>query len=220
MKYLENIEAIIFDLDGTLIDSMWIWRQIDIDFLAKRGIDLPEDLQKDIEGMSFTETASYFMSRFELNESMDDIKAEWNEMAKDFYQNRIPFKDDVKKIIDTALKKGIKLGIGTSNSRELLMTVLEAHEMVRHFNAMRTSCEVKAGKPSPDIFLKVAEDLNVAPERCLVFEDTFAGVQAAKNAGMKVIAIYDELSEPYHGEIKEAADHFIFGFSELVDGKF
>ncbi|WP_246543196.1 HAD family hydrolase [Fusibacter paucivorans] len=219
MTYLENIEAIIFDLDGTLVDSMWIWKQIDIDFLEKRGIVLPEDLQKDIEGMSFTETAQYFMDRFQLNEPMEAIKDEWNAMAKDFYANRIPLKHDVKKIINHALKEGIKLGIGTSNSRELLMTVLEAHQMVSHFDAMRTSCEVKVGKPSPDIFLKVAEDLDVLPSKCLVFEDTYAGVQAARNAGMRVIAIYDEISAPYHSEIAEAADHFIFGFSEIADDR-
>jgi HAD superfamily hydrolase (TIGR01509 family) len=169
--------------------------------------------------MSFTETAQYFMDRFQLKEPMEAIKDEWNAMARDFYANRISLKHDVKKIIDDALKKGIKLGIGTSNSRELLMTVLEAHQMVQHFDSMRTSCEVKAGKPSPDIFLKVADDLGVDPSKCLVFEDTFAGVQAAKNAGMRVIAIYDALSEAYQSEIAEAADHFIFGFSEIVDDK-
>ena len=65
---LENIKAIFFDMDGTIIDSMWMWRNIDIEFLGKRGIELPENLQRDIEGMSFTETAVFFKNRFNLNE--------------------------------------------------------------------------------------------------------------------------------------------------------
>jgi len=218
MLKLDNFEAIIFDLDGTLIDSMWIWKQIDIDFLEKRNIVLPDDLQKDIEGMSFTETAHYFIERFALNESLEEIQREWNEMAKQFYSNHIPLKEQVFEVIQYALTKGIKLGIGTSNSRELLHEVMEAHGLTSWFESVRTSCEVAKGKPSPDIFLKVAEDLKVNPEKCLVFEDTHAGVMAAKNAGMTVYAIYDDLSAPYMAVIKRDADAYINSFSEVLEG--
>lgn len=216
MLALKDIEAIIFDLDGTLIDSMWIWKQIDIDFLEKRGIVLPNDLQKDIEGMSFTETAHYFINRFDLKESLESIQSEWNEMAKQFYRTHIKLKDMVLPLIEYANAHDIKLGIGTSNSRELLNEVVMAHGIHHYFESMRTSCEVDKGKPSPDIFLKVAEDLGIAPDRCLVFEDTHAGVLAAKRAGMHVIAIYDELSEPYQEAIKADADRFIYSFSEII----
>lgn len=215
MKHFENIEAIIFDLDGTLVDSMWIWKQIDIDFLEKRGIDLPDDLQKAIEGMSFTETAQYFIDRFELKESMDAIKKEWNDMASVFYRERIPLKGNVHQVLTYAQTKEIPLGIGTSNSPELLEVVLESHGIKYDFLSRRTSCEVKAGKPSPDIFLKVAEDLGVSPEKCLVFEDTHAGVLAGKRAGMKVIAIYDALSEKDAPQLKADADVYIMDYSEL-----
>lgn len=216
MQILNNIKAIIFDLDGTLVDSMWIWKQIDIDFLGKRGIAFPEDLQKEIEGMSFTETARYFIERFELDEPLEVIQREWNDMAKVFYGNHIKLKDQVMPLIEYANKMDIKLGIGTSNSRELLQEVIAANAIEHFFDAMRTSCEVEKGKPSPDIFLKVAEDLNVHPEHCLVFEDTHAGVLAGKRAGMKVVAVYDELSEPYLDAIKNDADLFIYSFKELM----
>lgn len=212
MINLKDIKAIIFDLDGTLVDSMWIWKQIDIDFLEKRSIVLPEDLQKEIEGKSFTETAQYFIKRFELLECIEEIQSEWNEMARRFYAERIPLKEGVKQFLMNAKLHGIKMGIGTSNSRELLLEVIKAHQIEDFFGTIRTSCEVDRGKPFPDIFLKVAEDLGVLPSECLVFEDTHAGVLAAKNAGMKVVAIYDELSEPYTDVIKDSADYYIDNF--------
>ena len=82
---LENIKAVIFDLDGTLVDSMWMWREIDIEYLAGFGIELPDDLQKSISGMSFSETAEYFKDRFGIKDDTDTIKKRWNEMAWDMY---------------------------------------------------------------------------------------------------------------------------------------
>lgn len=215
--FLDHIDAIIFDLDGTLVDSMWIWKQIDIDFLGKRGISFPDDLQKEIEGMSFTETAHYFIERFNLNEPLEAVQEEWNEMARIYYKTHIKLKEQVRPLIDLAKMRNIKMGIGTSNSRELLEEVIHAHDIKHYFETTRTSCEVEKGKPSPDIFLKVADDLGIKPSRCLVFEDTHAGVLAAKNAGMYVIAVYDPLSEPYIEVIKRDADAYIYSFKELFE---
>jgi len=217
MKDLTQFKAIIFDLDGTLVDSMWIWKQIDIDFLEKRNIAFPENLQKEIEGMSFTETALYFKERFNIEEPIEDIQEEWHQMAVEFYASRIPLKEDVQHLLAHATANNIVMGIGTSNSKALLMTVLEAHDIEKHFKTLRTSCEVASGKPSPDIFLKVAEDLGVLPEQCLVFEDTYAGVKAGKNAGMTVVAIYDEVSSSSREEIEALADLYVTSFKEFLD---
>ncbi len=75
------IKAAIFDLDGSMVDSMWLWRSIDIEYLGRFGIPLPEQLQADIEGMSFSETAAYFKKRFALSDDLEQIKADWNRMA-------------------------------------------------------------------------------------------------------------------------------------------
>lgn len=213
---LKNIHAVIFDLDGTLVNSMWIWKQIDIDYLGKRGIALPDDLQKEIEGMSFTETAYYFKERFGLKDSIEEIKAEWMDMTKDYYENKIDLKKGVYPFLKELKNKGIKMGIGTSNAKELAEAVLKKNNIINFFDSIRTSCEVKKGKPYPDIFLKVAEDLGVAPENCLVFEDTYAGVLAAKRAGMKAFAIADESSFEYKEDICSLADLYIEGFEEIA----
>jgi HAD superfamily hydrolase (TIGR01509 family) len=211
-----SVQGVIFDLDGTLVDSMWIWKQIDIDYLEKRGLDLPEDLQKEIEGMSFTETAHYFKERFALSDSIDIIKEEWLGMAADFYAKKINLKKGVIPFLTFLKENNIKIGIGTSNARDLAEAVLKNHDIFHYFDSIRTSCEVEKGKPHPDVFLKVAEDLQIDPAQCLVFEDTYAGVLAGKRAGMQVIAISDEHSFPYKHDICALADKYIEDYEEIA----
>ena len=112
---LEKIKALIFDLDGTLVDSMWMWKAIDIEFLGRYGYDCPDDLQRMIEGMSFTETAAYFIRRFRLPLSMDEIKAAWTEMSIDKYRNEVPVKPGALRLLEYARDHGILCGIATSN---------------------------------------------------------------------------------------------------------
>lgn len=212
---LDNIKAVIFDLDGTLIDSMSIWKDIDIEYLGKHGHELPDDLQNSIEGMSFSETAAYFKERFQLEDSLDEIKATWNQMAWDKYANEIQFKTGAKEFVDFLRKSGIKTGIATSNSIELVKAVLQNHEMEEAFDSIHTSCEVKQGKPAPDIYELVAGELEVRPEECLVFEDVPHGIMAGKNAGMKVCAVEDEFSRPVVEEKKELSDYYIKDYFDI-----
>lgn len=211
----EGIEAVIFDLDGTLIDSMWMWKQIDIDYLARHGHALPENLQDCIEGMSFSETAVYFKERFALSDPLDVIKDDWNRMAYDIYVNEVPLKPGVSAFLQYLKQRGIKTGIATSNSKELLLAVLESLGIAEYFDELHTSCEVKRGKPAPDIYLLVAERLGVKPENCLVFEDIMQGILAGKAAGMKVCAVKDAYSIKQEAEKKATADWFIDGFEEI-----
>lgn len=216
---LKDIDAVIFDLDGTLVDSMWMWESIDIEYLGSFGIPLPKDLQKNIEGMSFSETAIYFKETFELPVSLDEIKSKWNQMAWDKYANEVPLKDGVKELLNYLKEHKIHAGIATSNSRELVDLIIEKHQIKEYFASIRTSCEVAKGKPSPDIYLLVAQDLNVDPDRCLVFEDVIQGVMAGKNANMKVCAVYDKFSEKDQDVKKKLADYYIHSMSEVLEGE-
>lgn len=213
---LQDIKAVIFDVDGTLVDSMWIWKQVDIDFLWRRKTELPVDLQKDIEGLSYTSTAEYFKKRFNLPETVEEIKEEWREMADDFYNNKIPLKTGVKELLQIIRSNNLKIGIATSNSRELVETMIKKHEIGEYFDGIRTSCEVPRSKPFPDVYLQAAKDLGIEPKNCLVFEDTIAGATAAKAAGMRVVAVYDEISAESRAELEKLAELYIMDFHEFI----
>lgn len=210
------IEAVIFDLDGSMVDSMWIWRSIDIEYLGKFGIELPENLQACIEGMSFSETAAYFKERFDLPIDLETIKDDWNRMAGDKYAHEVPVKEGVKELLSYCTSHGIKAGIATSNSRQLVENVVRAHNLESCFDCIMTACEVKRGKPAPDIYLAVAKELAVDPGNCLVFEDIIPGIQAGKAAGMNVCAVYDEYSRHQDNIKRELADYYTFHFTELI----
>ena len=96
---MDGMEAVIFDLDGSLVDSMWIWKDIDIEYLGQFGLEPPRELQREIEGMSFSETAVYFKERFGLPDSLEQIKETWNRMAWDKYRNQVPLKDGAREYL-------------------------------------------------------------------------------------------------------------------------
>ena len=216
-ELLKGKRAILFDLDGTLVDSMWMWKAIDVEFLGRFGHECPETLQKDIEGMSFSETAVYFKEKFEIPLSLDEIKACWTQMSIDKYRFEVPLKTGALEFLKYCKQNGLRTGIATSNARDMVDAVVESQKMGDYLDVITTACEVKAGKPEPDIYLEVARRLSVAPSECLVFEDIPAGIIAGKRAGMQVIAVEDDFSKAMKEEKCELADGFIEDYFELLD---
>ncbi len=212
---LHGKDAVIFDMDGSMVDSMWIWGEIDVEYLGRFGISLPENLQSCIEGMSFHETAVYFKERFSIPDSVEQMKRDWNRMAWDKYEKEVPLKPGVESFLKKCRESGIKLGIATSNSRELVENVARVHGLHDFFDCIMTGSDVERGKPAPDIYLAVADSLQVAPERCLVFEDIVPGILAGKNAGMEVCAVEDAYSAKAREQKKSLADYYIEDYTEL-----
>jgi HAD superfamily hydrolase (TIGR01509 family) len=213
-----KFKAVIFDLDGTLIDSMGLWAQVDRDFLGKRNIPVPDDLFDDIQvGNSYVEVAEHFKKKFSLPDSVESIMNEWTEMVAWHYQNDIPLKSGAKEFLTFLHENGIKIGVGTSNIHHLTEIVLSAHNVWHYVEAVVDGQENLRGKPMPDIFLRVAEKLGVLPEECLVIEDVFAGVMAAKNAGMTAFAIEDDYSIKDKEDIKINVDFYAQDFHEIKE---
>lgn len=218
-ELLKGKEAVIFDLDGTLVDSMWMWKQIDIEYLGRFGYECPPQLQKEIEGMSFSETAVYFKEKFQIPDSLEEIKQCWVDMSIEKYRCQVPMKKGARRFLSYLKENGFRAGIATSNGRAMVDAVLHSLDMEAFFQVITTACEVAAGKPAPDIYQKVAKMLQVPPERCLVFEDVPAGIMAGKAAGMTVCAIEDEFSAPMREEKLALADYYIEDYDEIFDKK-
>jgi len=206
------MKSYIFDLDGTLFDSMSVWLDIDVAFLAKRGIVAPKDYADNISAMAFSEAAAYTIERFNLPDSAESLMQEWHEMAAFAYGNTVQMKPYAKEYLAELRKRSAKLAIATSAVPELYEPALRKHEIYDWFDVICDANEIGYGKSRPDIFLLAAKKLGVLPEDCVVFEDISAAVKAAKSIGMTVYGVYDKSSD--WEQIKQVADGVILDFRD------
>ena len=167
--------------------------------------------------MSFTETAVYIKQKFSIPDPIEKMKEDWNAMAFDKYVNEVPLKKGVSEFLALCRKKGIRLGIATSNSRQLVDVIIASHGLTEYFDGIVTGCEVNRGKPWPDVYLETARRCGASPEHCLVFEDIVPGIQAGRNAGMKVCAVADAYSVYQEKEKRKLADYYIEDFTEITE---
>lgn len=218
MKINNNfkIKACLFDLDGTLIDSMGIWEEIDTEYLSKYNIELKYDIDDYIAGMSFKETAIFFKEKFLLPDSIEKIMSTWEEMAIEKYK-KVKFKTGSLEFLKELKEKGIKIAIGTSNSKRVVEEFIKARKLEKYIDEVLTSCEVENSKPAPDIYLNLANKFSLNPKECLVFEDIPAGIKAGKSAGMITFAMADEFSKDLEREKIALADYFIDDFRKVKD---
>ncbi|WP_163195832.1 HAD family hydrolase [Clostridium thermarum] len=212
---LQDIKAAIFDLDGTLVDSMWVWEKIDIDYLQLKGHEIPEGIRDDIAHLSFEETAIYFKNRFNIEESIEEIMETWHNMALDEYRTSVKLKAGAREFLALLKAKNIKIGLATSNSSTLLEIALKNNGIYEFFDVITTTNEVSRGKDFPDVYLLTAERLKVDPHQCIVFEDILPAVLGAKAAGMKVVGVFDKAAQHQWSEILSIADKTIKDYNEL-----
>ena len=206
------MKAYIFDLDGTLLDSMGVWADVDIAFLKKRGIDVPEDYADEITSMGFKEVALYTIDRFKLSDSVDDLLKEWVDLAKDAYSNTVMMKPNSKEYLKKLRESGAKLAIATSSMPVLYEIALRKHDIYDWFDIICNSGEIGSGKSQPDIFMYISDKLNIPPQDCVVFEDILIAIKSAKSIGMTVYGVFDEASKSDWEEIKNTADGVVYDF--------
>lgn len=216
MKNIQDYKAVIFDFDGTLVDSMGLWHSIDHIYLERHNKSCPENLPYEIAGKSFTETAEYFKKRFDISDSVEDIKAEWVKMSHEAYLNQVHFKPGALDFIRNLHRRRQKIAMATSNNRETTEAFLQKHNVLSYFDALCFTTEVGAGKPDPAVFNQASRLLALPPEDCLVFEDTLEGVQAARTAGMDVIAVADLWQGDHLVKIKNLSNGYIQDFTDLA----
>ncbi len=215
-NWLKNIEGAVFDLDGTLLDSSWVWEKVDEKFLGDRGFQVPDDYVDEISPLGAERAAVYTIERFGLSEDKDDIVREWIEMAKKEYATEVVCKPYAKEFLEELHKLNIKMAVATSSDRELFMKTLEREGILKYFQKIVTVDEVERGKGYPDIYEEAARRIKVNPHKCLVFEDILAGVTGASLGEFNVVAVFDEKSKHNWEKIKSISKYSINDYKELL----
>lgn len=213
---MKEWKGAIFDLDGTILDSMWVWEQVDVNFLGKRGITVPKDYAKEISAMNIKTAAEYTINRFKLPETVEQVMKEWFEMAVKEYAEDVQLKTGVHEYMAYLKAKEVKLAVATSSPKELFLPCLENNEIYEFFDAIVTTLEVPRGKDFPDVYEEAARRISLKPSECMVFEDILKGVQSAKQGGFYVVAVEEEHAAQDRKEIQQISDKYITSFEELM----
>ena len=206
----------IFDLDGTLLDSLHVWEQIDIRFLEKRGITATREYTQAVTPLGFHKAAEYTIARYHLSETPEEVIQEWNLMAQEAYRSEITLKPNAHEYLMHLKKKGVKLGVATALHTESIESVLKNNGIYDLFESFTMLQEVGRGKGHPDIYLLAAQKLGLPPEDCIVYEDILTAVKGAKSGGFRVCGVYDPYAEHEWEEIVALSDFTIRDFAELM----
>jgi len=203
------IKAAIFDVDGTILDSMSIWNNAAEMFLRSMGIKAETGLGKIMFSMNMTEGAEFLKNRYELDMDKDEIITGINNTIKYFYNYHVQLKEGVKKFLKDMKQAGIRMTAATSSDRHVVEEALKRLNVISYFDRIFTCTEVGAGKVKPDIYLAAAGYMGTLPKDTWVFEDALYAIRTAKNAGFRTVGVYDFSSIENIEEIKETCDIFL-----------
>lgn len=211
MRKIENFKLAIFDLDGTLFNSMGIWKKIDIDFFEKYSLNIPKSYFDKVANLTFEETAKYTIDLFQLHKTVNELIFEWNQMAIYEYGN-MKIKPYTKKYIKLLKTNNIKLIIVTSLTKELYRPLLINNHIYELFDYIVSTSDI--GKNKEFIYKTIWQKFNVTPQECLVFEDLLSAIKIIKKLNMKAYGVYDKYSIKDKNEIIKIADGYLIKFSE------
>lgn len=201
------IKGAIFDVDGTLLDSMGMWINFGHDYLSLKGITPPKDIDEVIQYFSLRETSEYFSENFHLGDA-DSIEKDIQRVTKEFYFNKVRLKDGAREFLESLRAAGVKLYIATATYRALVVPALEREGVFQLFEGIVTCPGVGAGKDKPDVFLAAQKALKTEIASTWVFEDARHAMITAKNSGFPVCAVYDETEKQNREELERLCDKY------------
>ncbi len=214
---MKELKGAIFDLDGTLLESMGIWAQIDQRFLAKRGISLPDDYVEKVTPMNYRDAAAYTIARFSLPETAGEVIRDWVKMSQQAYRFEIALKPRAGEFLRNLKNRGVRLAVATAQAPELYEPALKNNGVFDLFDAFAHLGEVERGKGFPDIYFLAAQRLGLSARDCVVFEDISAGIRGAKAGGFQTCGVYDPYSDYEKETILREADQYIDSFAQLLE---
>ncbi len=214
-KILKNISGAIFDLDGTILDSMFIWNEIGYKFLENKNIQAPPGADKEFIKMSLKQAAEYYIEHFDNTATIDSIINDINKLVESFYFNEVVKKPGVSEFLEMLKNRGVKMCVATATDKYLVEKALERNGLLHYFSEIFTCNGVGAGKDTPVIYNKALEHLGTDKETTFVFEDALYAIKTAKKAGFKLVGISDVSEKADPEIIKSYCDCFINNYSEI-----
>lgn len=209
-----EIKGAIFDLDGTLLDSMFIWDRIGEDYLINRGITPEEGLNEKFKAMSIVQAAQYYRDNYEITDSVEVIIDGVNSMIDHLYANSVQAKDGVVSMLKELQNRGVRMCIATATDRFMVEAALKHNGIDGYFSHILTCTEVGFGKDSPVIFERALEKIGTSKQETLVFEDAHHAIETARSAGFKIVGVYDKSAEMKQSKIKEMSDYYLVSYKD------
>lgn len=228
-------KVIIFDMDGTLIDSVGVWNKVDEELIKNLGCKdvIPEEeiqKQRDSKLREFSKSENpyidyceFLSKKYGSNLSGEETLNVRYNIAQDYLKNVIEYKENVPELLKLLKEKGYTLVIASTTRKKNMdiycndnNNIIEKANIKDYFSIVYTREDAKEIKPNPEIYLRVADELNVNKNQCLIFEDSLIGVDAAINAGMEVVAMYDKYSDLERDEIEKKATYSFNNYEEVI----
>ena len=204
------VRACIFDFDGTLVDSMWVWEALGADFCARAGIEMEVGFCSRLAQLGLESASRVFVAEYGLDESPEDLFAHWLAVVSEKYSSEVFLKPGAKEFLRGLAAQGIKLGVATANRPGPLRLALENNGVAGLFDVALSADEVTdKGKSTPEVYWAAAERLGAPVSECLVFEDVLGPAQQAHSGGFRVVGVYDDSTAQDHDALRAEADAFI-----------
>ena len=209
-----NITGAIFDFDGTVFDSMHIWKGVKFQFFDRIGLVLNEEQREEFKKLFLLDAIELAKTRFDLKMTDKELFDEFFTLIKEKYLADTKPKNDIIEFLEKLKAKGVKMGIATATGEPALIAVLEKFNMLHYFQEIYSTYTVGASKTEPKVYDVVLNELGTEKETTWIFEDALYAAKTAKKAGYNVVGIYDK-SEPEQEELKDLVDIYIHNYSEI-----
>lgn len=213
---MEVLSVIFFDLDGTLLDSNGVWAQIDLDFLSRRGLTPTAEYSDTVAHSIFPAAARFTRDYFGLDDSPENIMAQWRDMAYDAYAHTIPLKPGARALLNGLAARGTPMALLTASLPELCRASLDRHSLSEYFQGIFFAQEAGLEKRDPAVYPMAAEQFGLSPSRCVLLEDAPDNCAAASAAGLTVVGVYDDFYAPRWADVVKHSRRAVHSLEELL----
>lgn len=213
-----KISGAIFDMDGTLIDSMYLWEDIGVKYARSQGVEPKPGFEEEISEMSMEMVSEYIQKEYGISQTADEIRAGINKLVEPLYRDEVPAKKGVMAFLDEMKRRGVPMCVATATDIQLVEMVLGRLDMIKYFEGIYTCTMVGAGKQFPDVYEAALKKLGTPKSETFVFEDAVYAARTAKTAGFPIAAVYEPATgeEGWH-ELKAMADIIIEDYDKSLN---